>query len=41
MKAMKKSQGKTVIVSTHDLEIRHLADQVIILKDGKLASADE
>jgi putative ABC transport system ATP-binding protein len=36
-----KSQGKTVIVSTHDLEIRRLADQVIILKDGKLASPDE
>lgn len=36
-----KSQGKTVIVSTHDLEIRRLADQLIILKDGKLASPDE
>jgi putative ABC transport system ATP-binding protein len=38
---MLKGQGKTVIVSTHDLEIRRLADQVIILKDGKLASTDE
>lgn len=36
-----KSQGKTVIVSTHDLQIRSLADQVINLKDGKLASPDE
>jgi putative ABC transport system ATP-binding protein len=36
-----KSQGKTVVVSTHDLEIRRLADQVIYLKDGKLASPDE
>ncbi|MCL5948922.1 MAG: ABC transporter ATP-binding protein [Candidatus Bathyarchaeota archaeon] len=29
-----KSQGKTIIVSTHDVEIRGLADQVITLKDG-------
>ncbi len=36
-----KRQGKTVIVSTHDHEIRRLADQVIILKDGKLANTDE
>ena len=36
-----KSQGKTVVVSTHDREIRRLADQVIYLKDGKLASPDE
>jgi putative ABC transport system ATP-binding protein len=36
-----KSQGKTVVVSTHDKEIRRLADQVIYLKDGKLASPDE
>jgi putative ABC transport system ATP-binding protein len=36
-----KSQGKTIVVSTHDREIRGLADQVIYLKDGKLASPDE
>lgn len=36
-----KTQGKTVVVSTHDREIRRLADQVIYLKDGKLASPDE
>jgi putative ABC transport system ATP-binding protein len=36
-----KNRGKTVIVSTHDLAIRDLADNVISLKDGKLASADE
>ena len=36
-----KSKGKTVIVSTHDLQIRELADQVITLKDGKLATENE
>jgi len=36
-----KSKGKTVIVSTHDLQIRELADQVITLKDGKLAKENE
>ena len=36
-----KEKGKTVIVSTHDLQIRSLADQVICLKDGKLASENE
>lgn len=36
-----KSKGKTVIVSTHDLQIRDLADNVITLKDGKLAKNDE
>jgi putative ABC transport system ATP-binding protein len=36
-----KSQGKTIIVSTHDLEIRGLADQVITLKDGQLANSNE
>lgn len=33
-----KEKGKTVIVSTHDLQIRRLADQVFCLKDGKLAT---
>jgi putative ABC transport system ATP-binding protein len=36
-----KSKGKTVVVSSHDLQIRCLADQVITLKDGRLASPDE
>ena len=36
-----KSKGKTVIVSTHDLQIRELADQVITLKEGKLATENE
>jgi putative ABC transport system ATP-binding protein len=36
-----KSKGKTVIVSTHDLQIRELADHVITLKEGKLATEHE
>jgi putative ABC transport system ATP-binding protein len=36
-----KSEGKTVIVSTHDPQIRKLADQVFCLKDGRLANEDE
>ena len=36
-----KANGKTVIVSTHDLQIRALADQVICLDEGKLASNNE
>ncbi len=36
-----KSNGKTVVVSTHDLQIRALADQVIYLEEGKLASQNE
>ncbi len=36
-----KEHGKTVVVSTHDPYIRKLADQVIALKDGKLADCDE
>jgi len=36
-----KSEGKTVIVSTHDLEIRQLADQVLCLEDGKLVDNNE
>jgi putative ABC transport system ATP-binding protein len=36
-----KEKGKTILVSTHDMKIRSLADQIIYLKDGKLASADE
>ena len=33
-----KARGKTVIVSTHDLQIRQLADEVLSLEAGKLAS---
>ena len=36
-----KQKGKTFIVSTHDLQIRNLADQVICLKNGRLASENE
>jgi putative ABC transport system ATP-binding protein len=36
-----KSKGKTVIVSTHDVAIRKLADVVFCLKDGRLATEDE
>jgi putative ABC transport system ATP-binding protein len=36
-----KERGKTVIVSTHDQQIRELADQVLCLEDGKLASKNE
>ena len=36
-----KSEGKTVIVSTHDKQIQKLADQVFCLEDGKLASNNE
>jgi putative ABC transport system ATP-binding protein len=36
-----KSQGKTVIVSTHDSQIRELADQFFCLDDGKLVGNNE
>ncbi len=36
-----KSRGKTVIVATHDLQIRELADMVLCLEDGKLADRNE
>jgi putative ABC transport system ATP-binding protein len=36
-----KSNGKTVIVSTHDQQIRAIADHVICLEEGKLASNNE
>jgi putative ABC transport system ATP-binding protein len=36
-----KGQGKTIIVSTHDMQITQLADQVLYLKEGRLASEDE
>ena len=36
-----KAQGKTIIVSTHDMRITQLADQVLYLKEGRLASENE
>jgi ABC-type lipoprotein export system ATPase subunit len=36
-----KEHGKTIIVSTHDMQITELADQVLCLKEGKLASENE
>jgi putative ABC transport system ATP-binding protein len=36
-----KSQGKTVIVSTHDPQIRELADIVFCLDEGKLVGNNE
>ena len=36
-----KLKGKTVIVSTHDNKIRSLADQIICLKDGRVAIENE
>jgi putative ABC transport system ATP-binding protein len=36
-----KSEGKTVFVSTHDQQIRRLADVVFCLENGMLASGDE
>jgi putative ABC transport system ATP-binding protein len=36
-----KSNGKTIIVATHDEQITLLADQKLCLEDGKLVSLDE
>jgi putative ABC transport system ATP-binding protein len=36
-----KSQGKTVVVSTHDVQIRALADLVFCLEDGRLVDNHE
>jgi putative ABC transport system ATP-binding protein len=38
---MLKTNGKTVIVSTHDVKIMELADQTLCLEDGRLASRNE
>jgi len=35
-----KQRDKTIIVSTHDAQISSLADQVVYLEDGKLASPE-
>ena len=36
-----KANGKTVVVSTHDLQIQALADQIIRLDEGKMATNNE
>ena len=36
-----KQRGKTVIVSTHDVQIQELADQVLCLEEGRLAGNNE
>ena len=36
-----KDNGKTVVVSTHDLQIQALADQVVCLDEGKMATNHE
>jgi putative ABC transport system ATP-binding protein len=36
-----KDKGKTVIVATHDVQIKQLADQVLCLEEGVLAGKDE
>jgi putative ABC transport system ATP-binding protein len=41
MLQMLKANGKTIIASTHDLEIIQLADQTLCLEDGRLASPNE
>jgi putative ABC transport system ATP-binding protein len=36
-----KERGKTVVVSTHELAIKELADQFLCLEEGKLAGKNE
>ncbi|MGA2681131.1 MAG: ABC transporter ATP-binding protein [Candidatus Bathyarchaeia archaeon] len=36
-----KEKGKTVIVATHDIQIKQLADQVLCLEEGVLARKNE
>jgi ABC-type lipoprotein export system ATPase subunit len=36
-----KEKGKTVVVATHDVQIKQLADRVLCLEDGKLADKNE
>lgn len=38
---MLKAEGKTVIVSTHDVQIMQFADQKLLLEDVRLASQNE
>jgi putative ABC transport system ATP-binding protein len=41
MLKMLKTNGKTVIASTHDPEITQLADRILCLEEGRLASQNE
>jgi putative ABC transport system ATP-binding protein len=41
MLKMLKVNGKTVIVATHDPELMKLADRILCLEDGRLASQNE
>lgn len=41
MLQMLKTNGKTVVVSTHDADIMRLADRTLCLEDGRLASKNE
>jgi putative ABC transport system ATP-binding protein len=41
MLRMLKNDGKTVIVATHDTEVRQLAGRTACLEDGRLAYTDE
>jgi len=36
-----KEKGKTVVVATHDAQIKQLADQALYLEEGKLAGKNE
>ncbi len=36
-----KSEGKTIVVATHDKEIMRLADQKLLLENGKLATQND
>jgi putative ABC transport system ATP-binding protein len=36
-----KAEGKTVVVSTHDIQIRQLADQIFCLEEGNLVDSYE
>ncbi|MEE9116305.1 MAG: hypothetical protein V3U09_05345, partial [Thermoplasmata archaeon] len=36
MRRIAKEEGKTIIMVTHDLRLRSLADRVLWLEDGKL-----
>jgi len=36
-----KEKGKTVVVATHDVQIKQLADQILFLEEGKLAGKIE
>jgi putative ABC transport system ATP-binding protein len=36
-----KTNGKTIVVSTHDLQIQALADQVVCLDEGRMATNHE